>query len=114
MALRTVQKPGVAGAVAQVPVAVAASDTFANDGRTILEVINGSGGSINVTITDQRSTAPAGASAFTPSVVVAVAAGVTKRIGPFPPSRFNDDSGQVTVGYSAITTVTCTLVSADS
>ena len=113
MALRTVQKPGVAGAVAQTPVAVAASDTFANDGHTILEVTNGGLASINVTITDQKSTGPEGASAFTPNVVVAVAAGVTKRIGPFKPSRFNDDNGLVTVGYSATTTVTCTLVSGD-
>lgn len=109
MALRTATKPGVAGAVVAFG-AVATSDTFLNNGSMVLRVVNGSGASINVTIKDRGSTAPAAASAFNGDVVVAVAAGAEKSIGPFLPSRFNDSTGICTVEYSATATVTSALV----
>jgi hypothetical protein len=67
----------------------------------ILEVKNGSGSSINVTIVDGGHT-PAGGSAT--SATQAVAAGTTKRFKPS--SLYGDSNGDVTVTYSSTTTVT--------
>lgn len=80
--------------------AVSSSDTFANDGRTMLVVKNGSGGSVNVT--------PAPSVACSQGVVhagvpVAVPAGAERWIGPFPPAIFG---GTVTVAFSATATIT--------
>lgn len=78
-------------------------DVFDNqDGDSFLYVNNGSGSSIDVTFTGQ-----AGPSGFTVSdVVVAVANGAEKLIGPFPPRYFNDANGRVAVSYSDNTSVT--------
>ena len=43
--------------------------------------------------------------------VVAVGAGVTKLLGPFNPSIFNDENGNMTVTFSAITSITCSIIS---
>lgn len=83
--------------------AVTSSDTFVTGPRSFLHVKNGSGSSINVTlnIPGQRFGQP-----ITP-VVVAVAAGAEKLIGPLLPAEFEDPSTRLgTVGYSATTTVT--------
>lgn len=88
----------------------------ANDGDTIkqptdqrlfLHVKNGGGGSINVTIPAvQTSLETDEAGTVTISdIVVAVAAGAEKMIGPFPPAYINA-SGNVTINYSGVTTVT--------
>lgn len=112
MAAYTPRNPGLTGATPNL-VAVASADTFPNVGSAILHVKNASGSSINVTITDQSSVAPAGASAFNGDVVVAVAAGAEKYIGPFEQGRFNDATGNVHVAYSAITTVTAEVIDAN-
>jgi hypothetical protein len=76
-----------------------------------LQVLNGGASSINVTVNspltvDGLSVGP---------LVVAVAAGVTKHIGPFPPSTFGrsvaPDLGRVYVDYSAVPSVTRAVVS---
>jgi len=76
--------------------AISANNDVIDAGAVILEVSNGGGSSINVT-------------------VVAVAAGATKRIGPFPPATFArtvaPDIGRVYVDYSATTSVTRAVVS---
>lgn len=112
MGTYTPRDPGLTGITPSL-VAVALTDTFPNTGSVILHVKNGSGSSINVTVTDQTSVAPTGASAFDGDVVVAVAAGAEKYIGPFSPGRFNDASGSVHVAYSAITTVTAEVIDAN-
>jgi hypothetical protein len=74
---------------------------FANDGNTFLHVKNGGGSSINVTIQT-----PGTVDGLTVSdLVVAVAAGAEKMIGPFPPGIYNQ-SGEVYVDWSAVTSVT--------
>ncbi|MCK4521994.1 MAG: hypothetical protein KAU20_05455 [Nanoarchaeota archaeon] len=83
-------------------VAVALSDAFINDGRTFLVVSNGSGGSIDVTI---DCIVPCNYG-HDHDIVVAVPAGEDRWIGEFSTGRFNSSEGKVTVGYSAITTVT--------
>jgi hypothetical protein len=87
------------------PQAVANGDTInGNDvaNGAILEVKNGSGGSINVTFVDPGHTAAGNTGTQAP---VAVAAGATKRFKPS--AAFVDPvANVVTVNYSAITTVT--------
>jgi hypothetical protein len=90
--------------------AVSASDKFRNNGRVYLRVTNNSGGSINVTVDDPNSTTPPSATAFNPDVVVAVPNAASRVIGPFPPHRFNDANGEVTVNFSGTTSVTAELV----
>ncbi len=74
---------------------------FLNDGKTFLEVNNGSGDSINVTFDT-----PGSVDGFAiADKVVAVGAGVRKKIGPFT-ATFNQADGYVWVVCSAVTTVT--------
>jgi hypothetical protein len=103
MALMSVQflsKSGVAPTYA----AVNSSDTFANNGKTFLHVKNGGGSPINVTINSQVTNPPEGTAAA--NVVVAVANGTEKMIGPLSQAGYNDSAGIVTVNYSGTTTVT--------
>jgi hypothetical protein len=111
MSTYTPVDPNLAG-VAPNLVAVASSDNFQNNGKALLHVKNASGGSINVTITDVGSISPANAATFLPNVIVAVPPGAERYIGPFPPNRFNDANGFVTVGYSATATITAEVIDA--
>lgn len=108
MALLTVQNIAKAG-VAPTYGAVAASDTFLNigDERTYLHVQNGSGASINVTITARKTSVkvPGVGQLAIANLVIAVPATSERIIGPFS-EAFNDSDGLVTVGYSATATVT--------
>jgi hypothetical protein len=73
-------------------------------GDVFLMVVNGGGGSINVTIyTAQTLTSQ---NLTVQDVVVAVGAGVTKMIGPFPTTTFNQSDGKVYVDLSGDTSVT--------
>jgi len=95
----TVDRTGkdVAGAASDV-----AGDEWANTGQEFVEVKNGSGGSINVTLNIQATLD--GAAAVNP--VVAVGAGVTKIIGPFPTGVYNQvANGRAKITYSAVTSV---------
>lgn len=91
---------------------VNSSDTFANDGKTSLHVKNGSGASVTVTITSVATSGNdenLGAVTLT-DLTFSVGAGA-ERILPFlKPARFNDGSGNVTVGYSATSSVTAAAV----
>lgn len=77
-------------------------DTFANTGYEFVEVNNASGSSITVTL-DITKTVD-GAAVTDPTVTVAD--GVTKIIGPFPTSLYNDSNSRVKVTCSATTGVT--------
>lgn len=89
--------------------AVTSSDTVADDGtaRTYVEVNNAGGGSINVTIPAQVvSTNVPGVGAVTiGDIVVAVANGTRKLIGPFT-LAYRNSAGNVTLNYSGTTSVT--------
>ena len=82
--------------------AVAASDTFSNDGHTILIVTNGSGGTLVVTLVTQGTVDGQAVADRT----VSIATGVKKAIGPFIRSVYNDSDGKVTAQYDATTSVT--------
>ncbi|MFN8493846.1 MAG: hypothetical protein U0350_39980 [Caldilineaceae bacterium] len=110
MALLTNIAPTYAGATFAAVAAAAGGDTFVNNGKTLFYVNNGSGASINVTVTPQ---ATPGGLTIAP-VVVTVPAGGAKFIGPFDSAYFNNASGQVAITYSAVTTVTVAAVQAGS
>lgn len=81
----------------------AAGDEWVNTGQEFVEVKNGSASSINVTLNIKATLD--GAAAVNP--VVAIAAGVTKIIGPFPKGVYNDPAnGRAKITYSAVATVT--------
>jgi hypothetical protein len=101
MALLTVQEltaTSTTGAVVALT-AVAASDTFANDGRTIYEINNGSGGAITATFV----AVGACNHGVSHDLVGSIGAGVRKRFGPFSIDRFGST---VTVNHSATATIT--------
>jgi len=110
MAVLSVQNLTTTGLAATLTAAAAGGDKFDNptDERTFLRVANGGGSSINVTISKQKSVVNAAGygAVATADLVVAVANGATKDIGPFPAELWNDAAGQVNVSYSAVTSVT--------
>lgn len=106
MALITVSSVPGQTATAVAGAAVASSDTIsASDiGTTgvLLNVINGSGSSINVTIADPNTTAVGNAGTTTAQPV----ANGSDRWFRILPGHVNPTTGVATVNYSATTTVT--------
>lgn len=106
LSVQNIVEAGLANALAS---AAGGGDVFANpeDQTTFFMITNGGGGSINVTFTSQVTNAavPGLGNVALSDRVVAVPAGATRMIGPFPP-RFNNASGQVAVSYSGVTSVT--------
>ena len=106
MAQLTIQTIAVAGVVPTYAAAAAGGDAFLNDGATYFHVKNGGGSSINVTV----NSITACDQGFDHDQVVAVANGSEKILGPFPVGRWNDTSGNVSITYSAVTSVTVAAV----
>lgn len=102
MALLTVTTISPSGTVAPTPVAAAGGgDTFPNNGKVQLDITNGGGGSITVTVVavlpcDQQSLH---------NITNAIAAGATERMGPFD-RHYIDSSGITSLTYSGVTSVT--------
>ena len=76
--------------------------SVANDVGVYVEVANGSGASIDVTVPTPATQDGLAIS----DRVVAVPAGETRKIGPFPSRTYNQDDGTVHVDFSAVTSVT--------
>jgi len=109
MAELTVRNILIDGFVKAALDAVNLTDTFDNDGKTYLEVANGAGSSITVTVTGQVSLQHKVAA----TKVVTVPNAETHLIGPFPERFFNTDgANEVSVDYSSITTITAAAFSA--
>lgn len=107
MAALTIQNIAAAGAVVSTTAAAGGGDTVqppagAADDRCFLQVTNGGGSSINVTIADPGFTPASNAGSPT---VVAVAASATKLIA-LPPGAVNPANGLISISYSAVTSVT--------
>jgi hypothetical protein len=100
MAVLTVNQITRAGLTDTLAAANVGGDLLPNTGKEWIEVNNGSGGSINVLISGYVD-----GQAITVQTI-AVGASARKKIGPFPPHLYNNPSGQVAIGYSAVTTVT--------
>lgn len=84
---------------------------FLDGGQAVLLLVtNASGGSINVTVQTPRTVDGLAVS----DNVVAVGAGVTKVLGPFPSATYDRpagvDEGKVYVDFSAVSSVTCAAI----
>lgn len=102
MATLTVVQAAQAGAAFAPAAAAGGGDEFANTGKEVAIIENGSGSSITVTAVSQISVDGLALADQT----VAIAAGATKAIGPFDPAVFNDDDGMLQLTYSGVTTLT--------
>jgi len=107
MALLAVQADVPAGNVPAYTAATNGGDTMPAGDHNVLQVKNGSGGAITVTI---AGNVPCN-QGFTHNVAVSVAAGASEEIGPLPASRFGDVNGLVTITYSAVASLTVAAVS---
>lgn len=102
MATLTVADVNSAGVIPSYGAASVNGDQFSNDGKTMIHVITGTSGTLNVTIASQV-TCDQGS---THNTIVNVASTSAKMIGPFPTNRFNDANGYVQLIYSQVTNVT--------
>lgn len=100
MAVLTVNTISRTGTLEALVAAAAGGDLLPNTGKEWIEVANGGGSSINVTITGYSD----GVAVSTQ--VIAVTNATRKKIGPFPPQPYNNSSNQVAIAYSAVTSVT--------
>lgn len=100
----TPQIPAVAGVVLTYAAASANGNTFPNNGQKLVHIKNG-GSSITVTPTATKTLA----GLTITGTPITVAAG-EKLIGPFPTDYFNDASGNVTLQFSDVTSVTIAIV----
>lgn len=98
LTVQTIVKTGLADTYAAANVD---GNSFDNDGNTFLHVKNAGVGSITVTIQTPGTVDDLAVSDRT----VTVANGAEKMIGPFPPGIYNQ-SGEVYVDYSGVTSVT--------
>ena len=108
MALLSQQQLTSAGLAPSLTAAAGGGDTVAvNDDNAFLYVLNGGGGSINVTIGDGGRT-PAGHPG-SPSAV-AVPNGTTPKLIPLPRNAADPATGLVSITYSGVTSVTVGVV----
>ncbi|HEY5987760.1 MAG TPA: hypothetical protein VIV12_15500 [Streptosporangiaceae bacterium] len=107
MAVIPVQKMLLTG-VAPTFTAVSASDVFANDGKTYIEVKDTNAAADTCTVVAQ-STCNQGV--LHDSVTTVPATTGDRVIGPFEPTRFNNASGQCTVTHSQVAGVTIAVIS---
>lgn len=106
MATLTPKKTTLAGVDSVAVAAAGGGDQFANTGVEVLRVANGGGAPVNVTINSQT---PCNQGSDH-DLVVAVPNGGERTIGPFDTSRFNDANGNVLVTYSAVTSLTVSVL----
>lgn len=88
--------------------AVSASDTVTNaDGRTMLIISNQGGSTDNVAIVAQTAAqrTAANVSVAASNETAAIATTERRILGPFPPSVYNDASGNLTITHSFTTSV---------
>lgn len=109
MADITVQTASPAGLINPTFAAAAVGgDTFTNDGKTIFIIKNGGGSPVTPTF-DSLLNCDQGVDH---NVGTAIPTAQDGYFGPFPPSRFNNGSGKVSVTYSGVTSVTVAAVKA--
>jgi hypothetical protein len=103
-----------AGAAIVAPVAVDATNgnSFVNTGREMVEITNGGGSSITVTIVTNGTFNVNGVQYAVADVTVTIAAGASKVCGPFDKGLFNDPTtGAVQMTWSSGTSVTARVIS---
>lgn len=100
------QSLSLAGIIPTFVAAIADGHAFRSAGATFIHVKNASGVSVNVTIPTPMKYGGLDVS----DVVVAIAAGAEKLIGPFNPSLFNQLDGLVYVDYSVTASITIAII----
>jgi len=108
MATLTVQAVSPLGTVHTLAAAAGGGDKMPPGNHNFLVVKNGDAGSHTVTI----NSVPLSNFGTDEDLVVAVAAGVTKLIGPLPANRFAGTDGLVAITYDGVTSVTVAAVEA--
>lgn len=103
MATLGYQQVAIGGLAPTLAAATSGGDAIAPNDRGALMVKNGGGSPINVTVAVPGNTKYGLAN---PDPVVAVAAGATALIGPFPSDLADPTTGLVAITYSGVTTVT--------
>ncbi len=89
--------------------AAAGGDTFTNTGIELLLIINGSGSPITLTVTTPQ-TVDSEADLAVADLAIVIPAGEQHLIGPFPKAHYNNSSDQVSLSYSAVTSVTLAVI----
>lgn len=101
MAILTVQKPALAGAVLAKQAAAAGGDSFPNSGVEFVNVTNTHATDPRTLTFDAPGICSLGLAADpVHDSVVVVTALTTRTIGPFPVRQFNDANGRVQITYS--------------
>lgn len=96
------------GSVLSAPAAVDAGNgnEFANAGRTMIEIVNGSASAVSATFIT-NGTYSVGSTAYAiADLVVAIAASGTKMCGPFDTTLFNSATSTVQIDWSSGTSIT--------
>ena len=107
MATLTKQQITPAGIAPSFVAAAGGGDKHVPGDGSFIEVKNGSGSPITVTIDDPNSIAPAGAATFNPDLSVSVPATTGDRmIGPLGARFANPADGLCAITYSAVTSLT--------
>lgn len=106
MAILSVQRILKTGLAPSLASAAGGGDSFpaAGDGRELLEVVNGDGSAIDVTIPSQSACGDFGVSNAAHDLVVEVPGG-ERRLIRVPPTGYRDANGRVQITYSAVTSV---------
>ncbi len=102
MATLTTQQIVNTGLTPSFASAAGGGDRFTPGDTTFIEVVNGSGGSITVTV-DSKVNSNYGTDV---NLAVAVGAGARARIGPLPAQRFAASDGLGDITYSGVTSLT--------
>ncbi len=102
MALLATQQVNLSGITPTFAAAAAGGDKFTPGDTTIIELINGSGAAITVTV-DSKVNSNQGTDV---NPTATVAAGARHKIGPFPAQRFGGNDGQGDITYSGVTSLT--------
>ncbi len=111
MATLVTQTVTRAGTIITPVAAAGGGDAMACGSNNWLRAVNGSGGSITVTIAIPSGVSGYANAAYT-STAVAVAAGATKDIGPIPGGLYADPTtGLAVITYSGVTSLTVAAIS---
>lgn len=102
MATLATQVQNLAGITPTYASAAVGGDRFTPGDTTCIEVVNGSGGAITVTV-DSKVNSNFGTDV---NVSVVVGAGARAKIGPFPAQRFAAPDGLGDISYSGVTSLT--------
>jgi len=106
MATLTAKAPARAANAFALVAAAAGGDEFVNDGKCLIVIDNGSGGSITLTVETQRTVD--GEAVDDKDIVLP--AGEQHLLGPWPKPIYNDVDEKVQLTYSAVTDLTVGII----